>query len=59
MLLRGASRHLAPWLSWTRRPGWFVNQNGEVSMRNVPAVPPEPKRRRIRHAVRAVTSRLG
>ena len=42
-----------------RRPGWFVNQNGEVSMQNVPAVPSEPKRRRIRHAVQSVTSRLG
>ena len=38
------------------RPGWFVNQNGEVSMQNVPAVPSEQKRRRIRHASPPVTS---
>ena len=41
------------------RPGWFVNQNGEVSMQNVPAVPSEPKRSRIRHASPPVTSRIG
>ena len=33
-----------------RRPGRFVNQSGEVSMQNLPAVPSAPKRRRIRHA---------
>jgi len=41
------------------RPGWFVNRNGEVSMQNVPAVPSEPKRRRVRHAWPGATSRLG
>ena len=41
------------------RPGWFVNENGEVSMQNVPAVPSEPKRRRVRDALPAAASRLG